>query len=115
MQQDNNIVKFCVVNQDEDVLGKWLLLHNWSIFDYNCNAKRAMPHASCGSAKSTRFARSTWSSRQRSFYGRQAIIGTKRLRSSTLLCLFTKVLLSTSRTLSGNRRELCPKALTAAA
>jgi hypothetical protein len=69
MQQDNNIVKFCVVNQDEDVLGKWiekescllvlnlvsstlpciprprpftLLLHDWSIFDYHCNVKRAM-------------------------------------------------------------------------
>ena len=37
MQQDNNIVKICVVNQDKDILVKWLLLHDWSVFDYKCN------------------------------------------------------------------------------
>ena len=37
MQQDNNIVKICVVNQDEDFSVTWLLLHDWSIFDYKCN------------------------------------------------------------------------------
>ena len=29
MSQDNNIVKICVVNQDEEILVKWLLLHDF--------------------------------------------------------------------------------------
>ena len=37
IQQDNNIVKICVVNQDKDILVKCLLLHDWSVFDYKCN------------------------------------------------------------------------------
>jgi hypothetical protein len=46
--QDNNIVKFCVVNQEEDVLREVILLHDWSIFVYNCNANR---HAILGESQ----------------------------------------------------------------
>ena len=46
--QDNNIVKFCVVKQEEDVLREVILLHDWSIFVYNCNANR---HAILGESQ----------------------------------------------------------------